>query len=158
MRRLALFLVCGALWAADADFNGRWDITVHNSARGRAWWLQVEGAGGGAIKGKFIGFPGGDLNDIQHIWIENGELRFTFEGRSERQEYQAKLDGGKLEGSFQSGDTRLTWTGARAPEINDADDGSWHEGQPVELLNRHDVSNWHGMIADASHGWSVDSG
>ncbi|HLY16283.1 MAG TPA: DUF1080 domain-containing protein [Bryobacteraceae bacterium] len=158
IRTLALFLLCAAAWSADSDYNGRWDITVHQSSRGRAWWLQVEGAGTAGIKGKFVGFPGGDLNDIQHIWIEQGELRFTFDGRSQHQEYRARFAGGKLEGTFQSGDTTLKWTGARAPEINDADDGSWREGKPIELFNRRDIANWHGMTADASTGWTAGAG
>ncbi len=159
MRLLPLLLLgTAAAWAAGSDFNGRWDITVHNSPRGRAWWLQVEGAGTDGIRGKFVGFPGGDLNDIQKIWIENGQLAFTFDGHGAHQDYRARLENGKLEGTFQAGDTKLTWTGMRAPEIADADDGSWHAGQPVELLNHRDLSNWHCMTAEASAGWSVEDG
>ena len=159
MRILPFLLLWGAAaWPADTDFNGRWDITVHHSPRARAWWLEVDGAGTHEIKGKFVGFPGGDLNEIQHISIEKGELRFTFDGHSEHQEYSARLADGKLEGTFQSGDTRLTWTGARAPKIEDADDGSWREVQPVELFNRHDLANWHGMTGDAAQGWKAEDG
>jgi hypothetical protein len=153
-----LLMLASAAWPADSGFNGRWDITVHHSLRGRAWWLEVEGAGTAHIKGKFVGFPGGDLNDIQHIRIENGELRFTFDRDSVHREYRARLAGGKLEGTFASGDTKLEWIGARAPEIDDADDGSWREGQPIDLFNRHDISNWHGLTADASAGWSAEGG
>jgi Domain of Unknown Function (DUF1080) len=159
MRRLALLLlIAAAAWSADSDFNGRWDITVHNSPRGRAWWLQVEGAGTPNIKGKFVGFPGGDLNDIQSIRLEDGELHFTYDGHSVNQEYRARLAGGKLEGTFESGDAKLQWTGARAPEITEADDGSWHAGKPVNLFNQHDISNWHGMTGDASSGWTAEGG
>ena len=159
IRTGVLFLLwAAAAWPADSDFNGRWDITVHQSSRGRAWWLEVEGAGTSALKGKFVGFPGGDLNEIEHIAIVKGELQFTFDGREQHQEYKAKLKNGKLEGTFQSGDARLEWTGARAPAIKDADDGSWHEGKPVDLFNHRDVSNWHGMTADASKGWSAEGG
>jgi Domain of Unknown Function (DUF1080) len=158
---LLLLLTTAALSAgspADADFNGRWDITVHNAPRGRAWWLEVAGAGTPGVKGKFIGFPGGDLNDIQHIWIENGELRFTYDGHSVHQEYRARLAGSKLEGASELGDTKLQWSGARAPEIADADDGSWHPGKPVSLFNGKDVSNWHGLVPGASLGWSAADG
>jgi len=159
LRNLAiLLLLAAAAWPADTGFNGRWDITVHHSPRGRAWWLEVEGAGTADIKGKFVGFPGGDLNGIDHIRIENGELRFTFDRDSVHQEYRARLVGGKLEGTFVSGDTKLEWTGARAPEIDEADDGSWREGQPIDLFNRHDIANWHGLTADASAGWSAEGG
>lgn len=159
LRNLAiLLLLAPAAWCADSAFNGRWDITVNHPPRGRAWWLEVDGAGTANIKGKFVGFPGGDLNDIQHLWIENGELRFTYDGRGAHQEYRARLLDGKLQGTFASADTQLQWTAARAPEIIDADDGSWREGQPIDLFNGHDISNWHGLIADASAGWSVEGG
>jgi hypothetical protein len=162
IRKLFLLLLwASAAWSSDTDFNGRWDITVHNSPRRRAWWLEVQGAGTPVIQGKFVGFPGGDLNVIQHIWIENGQLAFTFDpptGARQHQEYRAHLAAGKLEGTFQSGDTNLTWTAARAPEITDVDDNSWHKGAPVDLLNHRDLSNWHGMTADASAGWSIENG
>ncbi len=159
IRNLAfLALFASAAWPAASDFNGRWDITVKPAPRGRAWWLQVEGAGTPNIKGKFVGFPGGDLNDIPHIAIEDSELRFSYDNHDVHQEYRAHWVDGKLQGTFVSGDTKLEWTGARAPRIDDADDGSWRELQPVDLFNRQDISNWHGLIADASPGWSVDGG
>jgi len=153
-----VLLLAAAAWSADPGFNGRWDISVHPAPRGRAWWLEVEGAGTPNIKGKFVGFPGGDLNDIQHIWVENGELRFDYDGHGVHQEYRARLAGGKLQGTFASGETKLEWTAARAPAIDEADDGSWHESQPIDLFNRHDISNWHGLTADASAGWSTEGG
>ena len=65
-----LFLMASVLLpAADSAFNGRWDIEVLNESRHRAWWLEVTGAGTPALKGRFVGFPGGDMNDIQKIWI-----------------------------------------------------------------------------------------
>ena len=153
-----LSLLAAAAWPADTGFNGRWDITVHHSPRMRAWWLEVEGAGTPNIKGKFVGFPGGDLNDIQHLSIENGELRFTYDGPDVHQEYRARLVKGKLEGTFVSGGTKLDWTGARAPRIDEADDGSWHAGQSIDLFNRHDISNWHGLTGAASPAWTVADG
>src|ERR1039457_1744091 len=91
LRNLAILLLLAAsAWPADSGFNGRWDITVHHSPRGRAWWLEVEGAGTAHIKGKFVGFPGGDLNDLQRIWIENGELRFTYDGHDVHNEYRSE--------------------------------------------------------------------
>lgn len=153
-----LAALAAAAWPADTGFNGRWDITVRDSARARAWWLQVEGAGTPDIKGKFVGFPGGDLNDIQRIWIDHGELRFTYDGHDVHQEYRAKLVAGKLAGTFESGGTKLEWTGAQAPKIDEIDDGSWHDGQPIDLFNHRDLSNWHGMTADKSTGWTAEGG
>ena len=42
-------------------FNGRWDITVPNESRARAWWLEVTGAGTPNLAGKFVGAPGGNM-------------------------------------------------------------------------------------------------
>jgi hypothetical protein len=153
---LFLFAASSGL-AADSDFNGRWNISVDNEARRRAWWLEVEGAGTPDLKGRFVGFPGGDMNRIQKIWIDNGELRFTFERGSTRQEYSARLAGGRLSGVMKAGTRETRWTGARAPEIKDRDDGSWREGKPVDLFNGRDLSGWHG-VGGSTTGWSVADG
>ena len=73
MHALLLLLI-----ASDADFNGRWNLTVANEPRQRAWWLEIEGAGGpGPLRGRFIGFPGGDLNSIDDLALASGELTFS---------------------------------------------------------------------------------
>jgi hypothetical protein len=80
MRKLALLIFAAiALRADDAQCNGRWDITVPQESRARAWWLEVTGAGTPALRGRFVGFPGGDMNDISQLAIQNGELRFSFD-------------------------------------------------------------------------------
>jgi hypothetical protein len=167
MRRF-LFLfplaaVCAA-FAADAQFNGRWDLKVINESRRRAWWLEVSGAGTAGLKGRFVGFPGGDMNDIEQMAIKDGVLRFTFdrpargENRAIHQEYTARLAGGKLEGTMKAGRQELKWVGERAPEIADKDDGSWKPGKPVALFNGKDLSGWHGIVAGQDLGWTVENG
>src|ERR1039458_3898551 len=47
--------------AADADFNGRWDITVHTQPRPRAWWVELTGVGSPKPAGKFVSASGGAL-------------------------------------------------------------------------------------------------
>src|SRR5579862_3874324 len=87
--------------AADVDFNGRWDIQQLRDNPDKAWWLEVSGAGTPQIKGKFIGFPGGDLNEIKDLKIENGMLTFT-DGRPNPQQYEAKFvaSNGHLDGKM----------------------------------------------------------
>src|SRR5258706_8105796 len=121
----AVFAVsCIANTVEDQQFNGRWDLTVKGDTAQRAWWLEVSGAGTDAIKGKFVGAPGGQLDDIPKISVYDGELRFTFDRRY-RQEprptprdpksplprdpkpplqkglYWARFDNGKLKGTFE---------------------------------------------------------
>src|SRR5260370_8479601 len=114
---------CIASPVEDQQFNGRWDITVKGDNAPRAWWLEVSGAGTDNIKGKFIGTPGGQVDDIPKISVYDGELRFTFERRY-RQEprvpqrdpkppfrnvnpplqkvlYWPRLHNGKLKGTFE---------------------------------------------------------
>jgi hypothetical protein len=75
-----LFLFSGLSFAADKDFNGRWDITVNEQAKKRAWWLEIAGAGSPSPSGSFVGAPGGQLDKIPEVKIDNGELRFSFKG------------------------------------------------------------------------------
>ena len=161
---LALFFL-SAVFAGDAQFNGRWDITVPQEARSRAWWLEISGAGTPALKGKFVGFPGGNMNDIPDPSIQNGELRFSFDykefrtGKPMHLDYTARLSGDKLSGERRSSDGELLqWAGVRAPEIAEKDDGTWHEGQPVELFNHKDLTGWGGLIPNLPLGWTVKDG
>jgi hypothetical protein len=165
---LLLFSSCAA-FAADSAYNGRWDITVVNEPRRRAWWLEVEGAGSSAgsstIRGRFVGFPGGDMNTIQKIAIENGELKFSWEqpvregkkGGGQRQDYSARLVGDKLEGTMKAGQRELKWIGVRAPALNEKDDKSWKKGKPVNLIGK-DLTGWHGTVPGQDLGWKVENG
>src|SRR3982074_2951091 len=155
MRALLLFLVISTISALadDSKFDGRWDITVPQESRARAWWLEVTGAGTPAMKGRFVGFPGGDMNDIPQLSIQNGELRFTFDNKDHRtnkpvhRDYSARYSpGDKLLGVMRSSDGEvLKWEGVRAPVSTEKDDGSWHDGTSIDLFNGKDVSGWHGL-------------
>jgi hypothetical protein len=165
---LLLLAACPA-FAAGQDFNGRWDITV-SQGRGRAWWVELNGVGTAAPSGKFVSAYGGDMNTIDTIAVENGELRFTINqpGRSgvppkstSRSVYRAHLVAGKLEGTLEveGGKTpALNWTGVRAPVIQDRDDGTWKEGKPINLFNGKDVTGWKALNPDAQMKWTVQDG
>jgi hypothetical protein len=179
----AVFAVsCIAGTVEDQQFNGRWDITVKGDNAPRAWWLEVSGAGTDSIKGKFVGAPGRQLDDIPKISVYDGELRFTFDRRY-RQEprvprdpksplppppkpplqrglYWARLDNGKLKGTFEiEGEpaTYLEWIGVRAPVIKDADDGAWKKGDPINLFDGHDMTGWSPVVS-GKPAWTVKQG
>ncbi|MBI4876336.1 MAG: DUF1080 domain-containing protein [Acidobacteria bacterium] len=166
---LTVLLAAGATLGADKDFDGRWDIEVLNEARSRAWWLEVTGAGTANLKGRFVGAPGGDMNDIPEISIQDGELQFVFKrnyagGKKKSEQrgvYRARLVKGTLEGSFEvegrSG-SALKWIGRRPPAIPDKDDGSWKPATPVALFNGKDLSGWKAMVANRELGWEVVDG
>lgn len=169
---ITLLLALGACsaWAADARFNGRWDITIVNDS-GRGWWLEITGAETDKPAGKFVTAFNGDMNVIQEISIKPGELIFGWvhterprDGQPERTRhlvYKARLAGDKLEGTFEvEGDRRppLKWIGVRAPVIPDKDDGTWREGKPVTLFNGKDLSGWRSPGSGVPRGWSVVNG
>jgi len=163
----ALTFCCFGASIDDQDFNGRWDITVSGPSSQRGWWLEVSGAGTDGLKGKFMGAPVGLLDDIPRLSISEGELRFALEARfrkdhgAEKGLYWARLDDGKLKGTFEiEGDpsTYREWMGVRAPSLADRDDASWKRGDPVVLFNGHDLSGWTPVPPAHLTGWVVRDG
>src|SRR5579872_5747154 len=125
-------LAIAPAFAAGPDFNGRWDIKADTKPRPRAWWVELSGVGTPQAAGKFVSAYGGDMNIIDTITVENGELRFTInppnrngnqkKGAAGPSVYRARMTNGKLEGSFaiEGRDTPpIPWTGVRAPVIKD---------------------------------------
>ena len=160
MRLFLLFLTL-PLFAADKDFNGRWNIEVPKEPRHRVWWLEVSGAGTPGIKGRFVGSPGGDMNDIPEIAVKNNTLEFVFTRPNYKGIYKATLTKGLLQGNFTVGGnpkSELTWTGHRAPVLKDKDDGKWKEGTPVDLFNGNDLQGWSAMVSGQDLGWQVKDG
>ncbi len=156
------------VFGGDEQFNGRWDITVPGEQRIRAWWLEVSGAGGPALKGKFVGAPGGQMDVIEDLAVQNGELRFSFlrrwRGRDPTQPpsrgvYTARLVNDQLQGLFSvERQPPVKWFGQRAPIITDQDDGSWREARPLALFNGKDLSGWLPVIPGRELGWAVKDG
>jgi hypothetical protein len=130
------------------------------------WWLEVSGAGTDNQKGIFLGSPIG-LEEIPKLFISDGELRFALEGRFHRDRtlekglYWARLEDGKLKGTFEiEGDpsSYLEWTGVRAPLLPDKDDGLWKYGEPVTLFNGHDLAGWQALNPGHLFSWVVRDG
>jgi len=160
MHTLSLFLLLLAApaFAGDEQFNGRWDINPLHEPRHRAWWLEVSGGGTSALKGRFVGFPGGNTNDIPQMSIGGGELTFRWDNNNQHQVYRARLVGDKLEGTFEAGQQKLQWIGVRAPALPDKDDGSWHRGKPVKLFDGKSLAGWSAMVEGQPLGWTVKDG
>lgn len=171
VKSFASFFLAAALFAGDSDFNGRWNLTVSGSdPRARAWWLEIEGAGSKKPSGKFVGAPGGQMDEIPEIRVSRGELEFAFEkkyrlGPAELHEkvrrgvYRARIVNDKLVGTFSlDGNVVGQFTGARAPDIRDRDDSSWKPAGPVALFNGKDLSGWTLPGGGPVEGWSVRDG
>lgn len=161
-----LWLPCAAASTDDAQFNGRWDISVSgDTPRTRAWWLEVTGAGTDIVKGKFVGAPGGGVDDLPKISVSDGELRFVIERKYRRDPrgqqkglYWARLESGKLRGTFEiEGDpaTYLEWIGVRAPALFEKDDGGWKRGDPIQLFDGKTLTGWQPIVAGRPPAWNV---
>lgn len=167
---LGAFTFAASLFAADSDFNGRWNLTLTGDPRSRAWWLEISGAGTREPKGRFVGAPGGQMDDIAEMRVAHGELVFYFErnygygskedrARKRRGTYRARLIDNRLTGTFSlDGDPVLQFTGERAPDIRDKDDASWKKGKPVPLFNGRDLTGWKTVMTNVSFAWSVKNG
>jgi len=157
-------------FAADSDFNGRWNIHV-KTPRNRVWWLEVQGAGTGSITGSFVGAPGGQVDPLRNARIEKGDLVFSFEQPASRtkanspnvkQIFRARLAGDELLGSRQETidgkpTPNLEWRAVRAPVITDTDDSSWRPGRTVQLFDGRTTQGWR-LLIDGQPGWYVEDG
>lgn len=160
---LVLVPLCAAV-AGDEAFNGRWDIQAPGQSRG--WWLEIQNAGTPRAAGFFVTAYGGQNNEIRDLLISGGELSFSFwrpfRGRDSEPElrvWRARLVDGKLEGLYlPPGGQPMTWIGVRAPEIAEADDGTWNEGEPVRLFNGNDLSGWRSVAPSTPVNWEVADG
>jgi hypothetical protein len=162
---IGLLLLAAASFAADSDFNGRWDLTT-TTARPRGWWVELNGVGTAQANGTFVSAYAGDLNKINSISVANGEVTWVIETPQNTKNpakfvYKAKLAGGKLEGTMtrEGQSTSTPFTGVRAPELaNEKDDGSWKKGKPIELFNGKDLSGWHALVSTVEMKWAVTDG
>jgi hypothetical protein len=151
--------------AKASDLNGRWDITVPENDRKRAWWLEIKGADTSSPSGSFIGAPGGGLDQITDMKVTNGEVRWSFSrparGNTKAWKgiYTAHLEGGKLEGTFEEeGKPRQKWTGVRAPKFKREDISKLKPGKPVELFNGRNLQGWHALRSNVPMLWKVEDG
>jgi hypothetical protein len=164
MRMVSLFAVPLAMIgfalaarAGDVDFDGRWDLQLLKENPDKAWWIEVSGAGTNEPKGKFIGFPGGDLNDIKDLKIQDHQLTWSFENKDGRREYSAKIVGATLRGTMTGLGGPVDFAGYRSPNLRDHDDNTWLKSSPVTLFNGKDLSGWTGLGSAQNLGWTVEN-
>jgi hypothetical protein len=154
----SLVLLAVSAVAADSDYNGRWDLTTGAARRG-AWWVELNGVGTANASGKFVSAYSGDMNKIDEISIQNGVLKWVIKPPNGAPfVYTARLAGGKLEGTMTregQNEAATKFTGVRAPEITEKDDGSWKKGTPVELFDGKDLKGWHALVPGAEMKWTV---
>ncbi len=156
MKKFLLFLACTA-FAADKDFNGRWNFAVDNEARGRAWWLEVSGAGTKEMKARFVGAPGGQMDEVPKIEIVSKELHWHFERAKRQLHYSARLEKDALIGKLEAdGKVINTFRAARAPMIRDVDDDRWKRAATMDLFKN--LAAWEPTFPGRPMQWHVQDG
>lgn len=158
MRWTILFLMSGWLWAGVDQINGRWTLRPANDARNRAWWLEVEGAGTPQLKGRFVGFPGGDMNELPGPRLDGNHLVFTWERGGRRIDYRLEASGDTIRGTYSEAGKTNGLDGRRAAVIQDREDGRWKPGKPVVLFDGKDLSGWSAVETGKALGWEVQDG
>jgi hypothetical protein len=159
--------------AAEADFNGRWDIQVLAKPADiqftttKAWWLGITGAGTPEMKIQFVGSPDGSLDDITEAKVQGDVLHFTWKPRArpgvtpdpkEQLEYEVKYVHGTLQGKMTGSAGEVSFLGKRAPAIDEHDDSSWVKGKPIILFNGKNLDGWTGVDSPKAEGWTVEDG
>jgi hypothetical protein len=159
----AFVYFAATLLAANRDFNGRWDITVPENDRRRAWWLEVMNAESGKPSGSFVSAYAGDLNKIDEASIDNGELHLIFRSKGDHPtvtHLRAKFVNGKLEGTHEveGNPKKLAWTGVRAPKFKSANAQTLKPGKAIELFNGKDLAGWRPLRPERKIEWTVKNG
>jgi len=144
-------------FAADKDYNGRWNLSVDKEPRGRVWWLEVSGAGTRSIAGRFVGAPGGQLDKIPAISIDHKELHWSFERAGKKLTYTASIEKGSLVGRQSiDGTPALTFRGERAPAIRDRDGEQWKPGKTEDLMKS--LDGWVTTFPGRAMEWTLADG
>lgn len=159
MKKFLLFLglTASVTFAADKDFNGRWNLMVDKEPRGRVWWLEVTGAGTPSIAGRFVGAPGGQMDPIPAIAIDGKQLKWTFERAGKKLTWLATLNKDTLTGQQTvDGNPTLTFRGVRAPLIRDKDNSSWKPGKPEDLMRS--LDGWIPTFPGRPMEWTLENG
>jgi len=139
---------------------GRWDLTVGEPGRSHPSWLEIERSGHRTLVGRFVG-GGGSARPIGKIVHENGRIQFSippqWEDTREDLQFEARLEGGRLEGTVTESGRVTRWVGVRQPPLpSGREEPAW--GSPIALFNGRDLSGWRLRHAGGKNGWSVQDG
>lgn len=144
-------------------FNGAWVLDAREGDHG-PMALHVGRAGTGEVFGSLIGAAGGRTQPFVESEVIDGELRFMVErtfdgGRKARADTTARVVGDELHGSTTRDGTTWDWIGRRPDVVEDRDDGSRREGEPVVLFaSDEDLSLWRELDEGKDGSWGAKDG
>lgn len=140
------------------DLVGRWDLTVLENGKERASWLEIEISGFKTLVGRFVG-AGGSARPVSKIILDNNKFSFTIPPQWEREEKDMVLEGEPTADGIKgvihsSGGNDYTFTGVRAPLLNEKKKVQWKK--PIQLFNGKDLSGWE--MEGEKKQWVVQNG
>lgn len=126
------------------DLAGRWDLTVLENGKERPSWLEIEISGIKTLVGRFVG-AGGSARPVSKINLVNNKFSFAIPPQWEREEKDMVLEGEPTTDGIKgvihsSGGNDYTFTGVRAPLLNEKKKVQWKK--PIQLFNGKDLSGW----------------
>jgi hypothetical protein len=141
---------------------GRWDLQVHDGAQSYPSWLEVRQSGFRTLVGAYVGQFGSarPIGEI-HFDPDSGGFRFAVPPQWERRTkdivFIGRIEGGTLQGETTNDEGKpIQWQGHRAPTLVRDQPPSW--GEPIQLLNGHDLSGWKARNPSGKHGWRMRDG
>jgi hypothetical protein len=149
----------GPAVTAEADvkaYLGRWDLTLKERNGEYPSWVELKEEGG-QLKATFVG-RWGSARPLPEADVKNGQLTFVSpkeeEAVSADMVFAGKLAGTTLEGTVNGANGQTwTWTGVRAPALNDAGASSW--GRPVPLFDGKSLRGWKTTPPGGKPPWTV---
>jgi len=128
----------------NADFIGRWDLTMNLDNREAPSWLEIRKSGNSTLVGRFV-YASGSARPISEVKVDENQFRFSippqWEAGTMDMVFTGKISTGKLAGTMMFTDGKTyTFNGVRAPELNFSTNPKW--GEPIDLFNGKDLAGW----------------
>ena len=142
---LFFFLIITLCQAQDnADFIGRWDLTINLENGEAPSWLEIRKSGNSTLVGRFV-YASGSARPISEVKVDENQFRFSippqWEAGTMDMVFTGKISTGKLAGTMMFTDGKTyTFNGVRAPELNFSTNPKW--GEPIDLFNGKDLAGW----------------
>jgi hypothetical protein len=155
---LLLLIVSNLGVSAQANLEGRWDLTVNaDEGRKAPSWLEIRHSGVNGFVGRFVA-DGGSARPISKVEYENGKMSFHIPAQWERTDkelvVEGNLIGDQLSGTMTGTDGKVyTWVGVRAPKLWREKSPVW--GKPIKLFNGKDLTGWEAL---GENQWIVENG
>jgi hypothetical protein len=139
-------------------FLGRWNFNVASPGGNRANWLGIQEKNGNVEV--WYQPTGGNVYQLKEVKVEGSRMILTLNpAANNRPALTWELEAAgknELKATQRRGDSTMTLTGQRAPELQRAEPKRWSAPQP--LFNGKDLEGWEPVGNPANSRWAVKDG